>query len=40
VHLYIAVVQHHDLFAQAKPDAAAMFFGAEERNKDFINTLA
>ncbi len=32
----ISMVQHHDLFAQAKAYSATAFFSAEERNKDFI----
>ena len=36
LHLDISFVKHHDLFAEAKADAAAAFFGAEKRDEDLV----
>lgn len=36
LNLNIAFVQHYNLFAQTKTDAAAAFFSTEERNENFI----
>ena len=36
LHLYVAFVQQHDLLAQVKANAAAVFARAEERDKDLV----
>lgn len=36
LHLDIAFVKHHDLFAETKPDAAAAFACAEKGYENFI----
>ena len=36
LHLYVAFMKHHNLFAKAKTDAAACFLGAKEWNKNFV----
>ena len=35
LHLYIAFMQHHDLFAKAQANSASAFTGTEEWNKYF-----
>jgi hypothetical protein len=37
LYLYIAFVQHHNLFTQALANATFTLFGAEERDKDLFN---
>ena len=36
LNLYISPMKHHDLFAKAQPNAAAILFRTEERNENLI----
>lgn len=36
LYLDIRFMKHHDLFTEAKPNAAARFTGAEKRDKYFV----
>ena len=39
LHLYITLMQHKDLFAEAEPDSTPVFAGAEERNEDLVEQV-